>query len=837
LPITMRVNCTECNQLCRRKVVNRGVENVNRIYYKCEACNHKVGWEDELIAGRERWTKQHLLQQQKEQQQQQEGQQQQQQQQQGGQQQQQQQQQEEQQQQQQQQPASTSPSAPQPPSQHHAQGPATRAATTQPLHPKPAPGEESDVEFVFERPAPQVQEEAASAKAAGAKTGPEATAAPSAAPVAQSSGNVKSTQGREAKKQARVDTGVQGHPASNTRSQRRQVSAARPSGVSQQPAQLLGTAQQTKQIGAGAETQAQMAPGTEASQATGPKRKFDQAFADSAGRPGKRVVQDGRPDAAPAVGVPTGAASTAASPIAAFSTKEAAGSLPKLRTVPLAGAMRTNGVCGTTTVPVCGPAGGVGVSSTGGGGPGGVDNVFRTRGIRVTPLVPPPTGSPAAVFTAARPATAPHPAAVAASAVPSPFAVPPVSSDRNKLNPELEDPQLIIRNLRRELAVANARVRDEHTLAQAEAAKAEALRLRLEPLDRELRELRQKYSEALQREKQLTDQLGIYKVRERTQQMAAQQAAAAAAAVAAAAQQAAAQQAAAAAQRAQRAQQAAAQQAAAQQAAAQQAAAQQAAAQQAAAQQTAAQQAARTEYAKQYGGFWNYQHFSGHGVPQQEFEGAWFGGAAPGNAQSGRCATGTGWANGTGGGSASGPDSSSVPNGAGAAAGGRGGPSRNAGCANGGGSGAGAAPPPPDPGPDPGAPRDDPALLAFACSPLPVLDENTSVRALKQFLAEAGAETLAKLCAEKTELLELARNRINGWEIRRALACSRLANQALGDRALFRLGADLGAANLQKMHKELRLRFHPDKNMGDDLAKEAFQYLQLAYTRLTKSPT
>ncbi|GIL90475.1 hypothetical protein Vretifemale_18123, partial [Volvox reticuliferus] len=38
---------------------------------------------------------------------------------------------------------------------------------------------------------------------------------------------------------------------------------------------------------------------------------------------------------------------------------------------------------------------------------------------------------------------------------------------------------------------------------------------------------------------------------------------------------------------------------------------------------------------------------------------------------------------------------------------------------------------------------------------------------------------------------------------------------------------------LAKVHKELLLRLHPDKNGGGDLAKEAFQYLQEAYKRLS----
>ncbi|KXZ45288.1 hypothetical protein GPECTOR_56g384 [Gonium pectorale] len=127
------------------------------------------------------------------------------------------------------------------------------------------------------------------------------------------------------------------------------------------------------------------------------------------------------------------------------------------------------------------------------------------------------------------------------------------------------------------------------------------------------------------------------------------------------------------------------------------------------------------------------------------------------------------------------------------------------------------------------------ALLTFAHSVPPAFDETTSVRALKQFLAEAGAGVMARMCSEKAELLGLARERLNGWEIRRAVACSRLGSHNVGDRALFRLeaGGAVQRGALTKAYRELIIRVHPDKNPGDDQATPAFQYLQAAYQRLS----
>lgn len=65
-----------------------------------------------------------------------------------------------------------------------------------------------------------------------------------------------------------------------------------------------------------------------------------------------------------------------------------------------------------------------------------------------------------------------------------------------------------------------------------------------------------------------------------------------------------------------------------------------------------------------------------------------------------------------------------------------------------------------------------------------------------------------RLCSEKGELLKLARERLNSWEIRRAVACSRLADRTAGDCALFRFASMAAASKgaLVKGYKDLLLR-------------------------------
>eukprot|EP00198_Chlamydomonas_reinhardtii_P013786 XP_001703123.1 predicted protein [Chlamydomonas reinhardtii] len=111
-------------------------------------------------------------------------------------------------------------------------------------------------------------------------------------------------------------------------------------------------------------------------------------------------------------------------------------------------------------------------------------------------------------------------------------------------------------------------------------------------------------------------------------------------------------------------------------------------------------------------------------------------------------------------------------------------------------------------------------------------EQATSVRALKTFLEQAGAAAATRTCSEKGELLALARERLNAWEIRRVIACSKLQGY---ERHVFRLTRELHTlAALQKSWRDLRIRLHPDKNPGDDLATPAFQFLQVAFEKLKK---
>ncbi|EFJ49512.1 hypothetical protein VOLCADRAFT_89782 [Volvox carteri f. nagariensis] len=679
------------------------------------------------------------------------------------------------------------------------------AQIPQPTGAKPGSGDDPDeVEIMFERPAPPAQK-----RATGPKGPPASGTVAAAAQGPELNGE---SQDRESEKPSQAGARTDGYPL---RSQKRQAATSqhqREQTNLTQVAQSANPTQRPKQPAAAAPAPApavgqqrttankpQMQPTatTKPASVPGPKRKFEDAFVgEAAGRPGKRPVQETRPAAAAAAG-DTPASSAAA---AATATADAAEAVFAARHATAGGGPRASGVGGTATAPVGGAAcgGGSGVAPAAGPGPVAADGVFMARGIRVTPLTRPIPVSTAVATAAATAATAPG--------GPPPTFNPGRST---RTNPEMEDAHLVIRNLRRDLAVLTARLRDEQTRAQQEAAAAEALRLRQEPMEREMRELRLKYQEALQREKQLTEQLNLYKARDR-QQVAAQQAA----------------QQAAAAQRAQ------------QQATAQRA--HQAAAAQQAAQQAAAAARAQAEFAKHFGqwGNWSYQQFGGHGVGQSEFESAWFSGAGPTTANGhashpARGAAGPGHESGGGasggGGTYGGADGSSMPSGNGNAAGARG-------AAGNGGGGASAAPPQQQHKQPSAAAeaRDDPAVLAFASAPLPALDDNTPVRALKQFLNEAGAEGLIRLCAEKAELLALARDRINGWEIRRAVACSKLVSQAQGDRALFRVEpGPLQRSALVKPYRELIMRLHPDKNPGDDLATQAFQFLQESYKRLS----
>ncbi len=90
-----------------------------------------------------------------------------------------------------------------------------------------------------------------------------------------------------------------------------------------------------------------------------------------------------------------------------------------------------------------------------------------------------------------------------------------------------------------------------------------------------------------------------------------------------------------------------------------------------------------------------------------------------------------------------------------------------------------------------------------------ILDINScAAAAVAAWCPAAGAEATVRLCSEKGELLKLARERLNGWEIRRAVACSRLADRTAGDCALFRVAAAAAAtrAALVKGYKDLLLR-------------------------------